>query len=166
MSTIIDLYAKNPFKHNVGEKLMGFEFPGSRLIYGTIVDRKHYGRTNAYIIDSEYGKNHGGALYESSIIPFDEKILQRELEKDKMLTIRILFDFGTSVIVDKDEKEIFWQNIDGDNIDPDNLLETYKKLLAVLGYKPLLDEMYCGDGLYVLKFEKEKEDKDKNEKEM
>lgn len=159
--SLVDLYAENPFTHKIGEKVMGFNyFRGRRFICGTIVDRKHSGTSNAYIIKSEYNK-HDGTLYDSEFIPYDENILLRELKKDKMLTIRFLFDFGFTIIVEKDGKEIFSQEIKGVDIDTDDMIDdmidSYKKLLEVLGYKPLLDEMYLGDGLIVLKFENEKE---------
>lgn len=152
---MIDLYARNPYKHEIGEKVMGFDlFRDRRFICGIIVDRDHRGDTNAYIIESEYGKDHSGTLFESGILSFfDENILLRELEKDKMLTIKILYGFGVVVIVEKDGKEIFRQNIEG-VAEPEYLLKSYEKLLACLDFKPLLDEMYMDDSLLILKFEK------------
>lgn len=95
---------------------------------------------------------------------FDRNILSKELRKDKMLTVKVLFDFGTTVIVEKDDKEVFSHRIDneeeqGNDADPGNLLKSYEKLLTRLGFNPLSDEMYLGDGLLVLKFAEPEDEK-------
>lgn len=158
----IDLYAKIPFKHGLHEKVMGFDYNrGKRFICGAITYRNHQGKENAYTIESPYGNNHSGVLYENSILPsFDEKILSRELEKDKMLTISIICHNGTIVVVEKDNKEVFKVSMDeSEYIESGELMKSYELLLTLLGYRPLLDEMYIGDSLMVLKFEKEDENK-------
>lgn len=163
----IELTSTNPFKYDIGQKVMGFDYNrGRTFICGTIVEKDHRGRCggdNAYKIESEYG--HSGILFENNILPsFDKNILFKELRKDKMLTIRILFDFGIHAIVEKDGKEVFSHRIDdeeeeGREVEPGNLLKSYEKLLTSLGFKPLLDEMYLGDGLLVLKFSEPEDDK-------
>lgn len=161
----IDLYSRNPFKHDLYEKVMGFDYNrGKRFIYGVITHRDHRGKENAYTIESPHGHDHSGVLYENSILPFfDEGILSRELEKDKMLTISIICRCGTLVIVEKDGKEVFNVHMDeSEYIESGELMKSYELLLAFLGYKPLLDEMYIGDGLMILKFEKEDENKKGN----
>lgn len=162
---MIDLYARKSFKHNLRKKVMGFDYNrGKRFICGIITDRNHHGEENAYTIESPYGHDHSGVLYENSILPaFDEKILSRELEKDKMLTISIMCRCGTIVTVEKGNKEVFSTNMDeSEYIESGELMKSYELLLTFLGYKPLLDEMYIGDGLMVLKFEKEDENKKEN----
>lgn len=57
------------------------------------------------------------------------------------------------VFVEKDKKEIFSQNIEGDMEDPGELLESYEKLLIFLGFEPDHGRMYLGDGVMVLQFE-------------
>lgn len=151
---LIDLCAGNPYKHDIDEKVMGTDYQYHRLICGTIIDREHRGDDNAYIIESEYGKDYSGTLYERSIQPFDEKVVLEEIRKDNRLTIRVLFDFDpVTVFVEKDKKEIFSQHIEGDMEDPGELLKSYEKLLEFLGYKPDLGRMYLGDGLMILQFE-------------
>ncbi len=150
---LIDLYARNPYTYEIGEKIMGTDWEYHRFICGTIVDREHRGNDNAYIVESEYGKDYSGTLYENSVKKFDEKMALEEIRKDNRLTIRIIFDFGVTVYVEKDKKEIFRQDIEGDMEDPGELLESYKKLLEFLGFKPDCDRMYCGDGLLILQFE-------------
>jgi len=54
---LIDLYAGNPYSHDIGEKVMGNDWQYHRFMCGTIVDREHRGRDNAYMIESEYGKD-------------------------------------------------------------------------------------------------------------
>lgn len=148
---LIDLYAKNPYQHDITEKVMGTD--RHRFICGTIVGREHHGNDNAYIIESEYGKDYSGMLYEGSIQPFDEKAVLEEIRKDNRLTIRVVSRCGTAVFVEKDKKEIFSQHIEGDMEDPGELLMSYEKLLIFLGFKPDHGRMYLGDGLLVLQFE-------------
>lgn len=161
--TLVDLYAKNPYNHDIGKKVMGTDYNrGRTFICGTIVDREHRGNDNAYIIESEHGKDYSGTLYEKSVQPFDEKVVLEEIRKDDRLTIRIVFNFDpVTVYVEKDKKEIFSQDIEGDIEDPGELLESYKKLLEFLGFKPDLGRMYMGDGLLILQFD-EDEMKSKN----
>lgn len=59
---------------------MGTVLQYNKFICGTIVDMEHDGNDNAYIIESEYGKDYRGTLYENSIQPFDEKVV---LERNK-----------------------------------------------------------------------------------
>jgi hypothetical protein len=153
--TMIDLYAKNPYRHNEGENVMGTVYGGGRaFICGTIVDREHRGDDNAYIVESEYGKDYSGTLYESSIQPFDEKVVLEEIRKDNRLTIRVVCDFNpVTVYVEKDKKEIFSQDINGDVEDAGELIELYEKLLVFLGFTPDHGRMYLGDSLMVLQFE-------------
>lgn len=154
---LIDLYAKNPYGHDIGEKVMGKDYQYHRFICGTIVDREHRGNDNAYIVESEYGKDYSGTLYEGSIKPFDENVVLEEIRKDSRLTIRVLSDFNpVTIIVEKDKKEIFSQHIEGDMEDPGELLKSYEKLLEFLGFKPDLDRMYLGDGVMILQFEERK----------
>ncbi len=164
---LIDLYAKNPYGHDIGEKVMGNDWQYHRFICGLIIDREHRGEDNAYIIESEYGKDYSGTLYENSIKPFDENVVLEEIRKDNRLTIRILFDFNPiTVIVEKDKKEIFSQHIEADMEDPGELLKSHEKLLIFLGFKPDMGRMYLGDGLMILQFDKndvDKKDVDKND---
>lgn len=154
--TMIDLYAKNPYQHNLEEVVMGKDYQYNKFICGTIVDMEHRGNDNAYIIESEYGKDYSGTLYESSIKPFDEKVVLEEIRKDNRLTVRVAFNFNpVTVYLEKDKKEIFSQNIGGDVEDPGELLESYEKLLIFLGFVPDHGRMYMGDGLMVLQFEDE-----------
>jgi hypothetical protein len=152
---MIDLYAKNPYQHDIEENVMGTDYNGGRkFICGTIVDREHRGDDNAYIIESEYGKDYSGTLYESSIEPFDKKVVLEEIRKDNRLTIRVVSDFNPVIVyVEKDKKEIFSQEISGDVEDPGELIELYEKLLVFLGFLPDRGRMYLGDGLLVLQFE-------------
>ncbi len=151
---MIDLYAKNPYSHDIGKKVMGTNDRYHRFICGTIIDREHRGDDNAYIVESEYGKDYSGMLYESSVEPFDEKVVLEEIRKDNRLTIRVLFDSNpVTIFVEKDKKEIFSQHIEGDMEDPGELLRSYEKLLEFLGFKPDIGGMYLGDGLMVLQFE-------------
>lgn len=152
---LIDLYAKNPYDHDIGEKVMGTDYQYHRFICGTIIDREHRGESNAYIIESEYGKDYSGTLYESSIKPFDENVVLEEIRKDNRLTIRIVYDFGVTVFVEKDKKEIFSQSIEGDIEDPSEILKMIEKLLVFLGFIPDMGRMYLGDGLMVLQFDKD-----------
>lgn len=154
---LIDLYAKNPYNHDIGKKVMGIDYNrGRTFICGTIVDREHRGDDNAYRIESEHGKDYTGTLYENSIQPFDEKVVLEEIRKDNRLTIKVLFDYNpVTVSVEKDKKEIFTQHIEGDIEDPGELLDSYKKLLEFLGFKPDLDRMYMGDGLLILQFDED-----------
>jgi hypothetical protein len=104
--------------------------------------------------ESEHGKDYSGILYESSIEPFDEKVVLEEIRKDNRLTIRVVCDFNpVTVYVEKDKKEIFSQDINGDVEDPGELIELYEKLLKFLGFEPDRGRMYLGDGLIVLQFE-------------
>jgi hypothetical protein len=153
--TMIDLYSKNPYEHDIGEKVMGFDYNrGHTFACGTIVRREHFGQDNAYIIESEYGKDYSGTLFERSVQPFDEKVVLEEIRKDNRLTIRIVSGFSPiTVYLEKDKKEIFSQDIEGDIEDPGELLESYEKLLEFLGFEPDRDRMYLGDGLMVLQFE-------------
>jgi hypothetical protein len=151
---LIDLYARNPYNYDIGEKVMGTDWEYHMFICGIIVDREHRGNDNAYRIESEYGKDYSGTLYENSIQPFDEKVVLEEIRKDNRLTIKVLFDFNpVTVSVEKDKKEIFSQQIEGDIEDPGVLLGSYQKLLEFLGFKPDLGRMYMGDGLLILQFE-------------
>ena len=158
--TLIDLYARNPFKHHIGEKVMGYNT--FRFLCGTIVDREHNGETNAYMVESEYGDRFSGTLFESAIKYYDEKLVLEEIrrtigdKKTMVLTLKIPYYFGVSVIIEEKEKEIFEQIIEGENIDPYGLLESYKKLLMYLGFKPDLDRMFDdGEGLIALNFIKD-----------
>src|SRR3990167_6735005 len=151
---LMDLYARNPFQHDIGKKVMGFDYnKGRSFICGTIVDKEHRGEANAYIIESEYGEHYSGALFENSIQSFDEKVVLREIERDNRLTIRIVDHNGVSVILEKDRKEIFWHDVGGDDVEPESLLKSYEKLLEYLGFKADTDGMYIGDGLLVLQFD-------------
>lgn len=161
---LIDLYARNPFGHDIGKKVMGYGhdvFRTSRFICGTIVDRKHEGETNAYKIESEYGDSFSGTLFESSIKPYDEKLVLEEIkrtvgdDKTRVLTVKVLDRCGVSVTVEEKGKEVVNEDIDGDDVEPGSLLKSYEKLLTYLGWKPDLDRMYLGDGLLVLNFLKD-----------
>lgn len=160
---LIDLYARNPFSHDIGEKVMGYNrFRALQFVYGTIIDREHQGETNAYRIGSDYGKRFSGTLFESAILPYDEKLVLEEIrrtvgnEKTRVLTVKILYDFGASVIIEENEKEIFQQEIKGDDIDADDLLDSYIKLLTYLGFEPDLDRTFNdGDTLIALNFIKD-----------
>lgn len=111
--TLIDLYARNPYSHNIGEKVMGFDYNrGRTFICGIIVDREHRGSDNAYMIESEHGKDYSGVLYEKSVQPFDENVVLEEIRKDNRLTIRIVSRCNTCVYVEKGKKEIFSQDIE------------------------------------------------------
>lgn len=152
--TMIDLYAKNPYQHDITEKVMGKDYQYNRFIFGIIVDMEHRGDDNAYAIESGYGKEYSGWLSESSILPFDEKVVLEEIRKDNRLTIRVVSDFNpVTVYVEKDKKEIFSQHIEGDMEDPGELLESYEKLLKFLGFEPDRGRMYLGDGVLVLQFD-------------
>jgi len=154
--TLIDLYAGNPYSHDIGEKVMGNDWQYHRFMCGTIVDREHRGRDNAYMIESEYGKDYSGTLYEGSIKPFDGGVVLEEIRKDNRLTIRIVYDFGVTVFVEKDKKEIFSQAIEGEIEEPSDILRSYQKLLTFLGFVPDMDRMCLGDGVLVLQFEDRK----------
>lgn len=97
---LIDLYAKNPYQHNIGKKVMGTVFQYNKFICGTIV-MEHSGNDNAYIIESEYGKDYSGTLYEGSIQPFDEKVVLEEIRKDNRLTIRVVSRCGLLFLLKK-----------------------------------------------------------------
>jgi len=161
--TLIDLYAKNPYQHDEGEKVMGTIYGGGRaFICGNIVDREHRGDDNVYIIESEYGKDYSGALCEGSVQPFDENVALEEIRKDNRLTIRVICDFNpVTVYVEKDKKEIFSQDISGDVEDAGELIELYEKLLVFLGFIPDRGRMYLGDGLMVLQFDEGKTQENK-----
>lgn len=159
---LIDLYARNPFKHDIGEKVMGYNiFRTFQFVCGTIVDREHRGETNAYRIESEYGKDFGGELFESAIKPYDEKLVLEEIrrtlgdDKTRVLTIKVLDRCGVSIIVEEKGKEVVTEDIDGDDVELGSLLKSYEKLLTYLGWKPDRDRMYLGDGLLVLNFIKD-----------
>lgn len=152
----IDLYARNPYKHDIGDKVMGTDIQYCRFICGTITDMEHRGNDNAYMIKSEYGKDYSGTLYENSVQPFDEKVVLEEIRKDNRLTIRVAFQFNpVTVCVEKDKKEIFSQHIEGDIEDPGDLLESYEKLLEFLGFIPDQGRMYRGDGIFILQFDED-----------
>lgn len=160
--TLIDLFARNPFQYEIGKKVMGFDYnKGRNFICGIIVDREHRGEENAYIIESEYGEHYSGTLFENSIQQFDEKLVLNEIERDNRLTIRIVDRNGVSVILEKDRKEIFWHNIEGDDVGPGSLLKSYEKLLEYLGFKADTDGMYIGDGLLVLQFDNKNDNEGK-----
>lgn len=154
--TLIDLYARNPYGHDIGEKVMGNDWQYHKFICGTIVDREHRGSDNAYIIESEHGKDYSGTLYEGSIIDYDENVVLEEIRKDNRLTVRIVSDFGVTIFVEKDKKEIFNQSIEGDIEDPSEILKTIEKLLTFLGFEADMDRMCLGDGVLVLQFEDKK----------
>lgn len=168
-SNDLELTSTNPFKYGIGQKVMGYDYNrGRHFICGTIAERDHSGHSraeNSYRIESEYGGEHSGTLFENGILPyFDRNILSKELRKDEMLTVKVLSDFGTSVVVEKDGKEVFSHRIDdekeeGNCADPGNLLKSYEKLLMCLNFKPLPDEMYLGDGLLILKFAEPEDEK-------
>lgn len=164
--SLIDLFARNPFRHEIGKKVMGFDYnKGRTFVCGTIIDREHRGEENAYIIESEYGEHYSGTLFENSIQSFDEKVVLNEIKRDNRLTIRIVDHNGVSVILEKDRKEIFWHNIDGDDVEAESLLKSYEKLLEYLGFKADTDGMYICDGLLVLQFDDKNHNKngDKND---
>lgn len=61
-----------------------------------------------------------------------------------------------------------YEDIEGDDVEPGSLLKSYEKLLTYLGWKPDSDRMYLGDGLLVLNFLKDIEEKieEKEKKEV
>ena len=161
---LLDLFARNPFKNNIGDKVMGYHTFGCfRFVCGNIIDREHRGESNVYIIESEYGKDFSGELFEGAIKIYDEKLVLEEIrrtvgnDKTRVLTVRVLDHCGVSVIVEEKGKEVVSEDIDGDDVEPGSLLKSYEKLLTYLGWKPDSDRMYLGDGLLVLNFLKEKE---------
>lgn len=163
--SFIDLFARNPFKHNVGDKVMGYDvFRCLRFICGNIVEREHCGESNVYIIESEYGENFSGKLTERSIKPYDEKLVLEEIrrtigdDKTRVLTVKILDYCGVSVTIEEKGKEVVNHEIEGDDTEPGSLLKSYEKLLTYLGWKPDMDRMYLGDGLLALNFIKDIEE--------
>ncbi len=163
---MIDLFARNPYKHNIGDKVMGYYiFRVFRFICGNIVDREHRGESNVYTIESEYGKDFSGELFEGSIKPYDEKLVLEEIrrtvgnDKTRVLTVKVLDHCGVGLSVEEKGKEVVREDIDGDDIEPGSLLKSYEKLLTYLGWKPDLDRMYLGDGLLALNFIKDIEEK-------
>lgn len=159
---LIDLFANNPYKHNIGDKVMGYSiFRCFRFICGNIIDREHRGESNVYIIESEYGKDFSGELFEGDIKPYDEKLVLEEIrrtvgdDKTRVLTVKVLDHCGVSVIVEEKGKEVMYEDVEGDDVEPGSLLKSYEKLLVYLGWKPDSDRMYLGDGLLVLNFLKE-----------
>lgn len=165
--SLIDLYARNPFKHNVGDKVMGYyTFGCFRFICGNIIEREHRGETNVYIIESEYGKNFSGELTEKSIKLYDEKLVLEEIrrtigdEKTRVLTVKVIDHFGVGVIIEEKGEEVVRQDIGGDDVEAGDILKSYEKLLVYLGWKPDMDRMYLGDGLLVLNFIKNIEEKE------
>jgi len=137
-----------------------------QFVCGTIVDRKHRGETNEYRIESEYGDRFSGTLFESAIEPYDEKLVLEEIrrtvgdENTRVLTLKIPYYHGVSVIIEEKGKEIFEQPLEGDytgdDVDPYSLLESFKKLLIYLGWKPDLDRMFDdGENLIALNFIKD-----------
>jgi hypothetical protein len=172
---LIDLYARNPYRHNIGDKVMGYSISRSfRFICGNIIDREHRRESNVYTIESEYGKDFSGELSDENIKPYDEKLVLEEIrrtvgdDKTRVLTVKVLDRCGVSVTVEEKGKEVLNEDIDGDGIEPGNILKSYEKLLTYLGWKPDLDRMYLGDGLLVLKFLKDIEEKieEKEKKEV
>ena len=161
---MIDLYARNPFQHETGEKVMGYTFGPFRFIFGTIIEREHSGESNVYTIKSDYGdgKDFSGNLFEGSVKPYDEKLVLEEIrrtvgnENTRVLTVKVLDHCGVSVIVEEKGKEVVNKDIDGDDTEPSSLLKSYEELLKYLGWEPDMDRMYLGDGLLALNFIKEK----------
>lgn len=162
--TLMDLYARNPFRYEIGKKVMGYDtFRAFRFIFGTIVGREHRGETNAYIIESDYkdGKDFSGTLFEGGIKPYDEKLVLEEIRRTigddntRVLTVKIIDHCWVSVIIEEKGKEVVDHEIVGDDIEPGNLLDSYEKLLTYLGWKADTERMYLGDGLLVLNFIKE-----------
>lgn len=160
----MELYAGYPFKYDIGNKVLGYRIFGCfRFICGNIIGREHRGESNVYIIESEYGKDFSGELFEGDITPYDEKLVLEEVrrtvgdENTRVLTVKVLDHCGVSLIVEEKGKDVIWENIEGDDVEPDSLLKSYEKLLTYLGWKPDLDRMYLGDGLLALNFIKEKD---------
>lgn len=157
---MIDLYAKNPYQHDIGEKVMGYHiFRTFSFICGTIVDREHDGDSNRYIIESEHGDDFSGTLFETDICFYDEDVVQRELNRRGTLTIRVPFKFGVIVIAeDKDGKEIFCQDVEDDkysHIDERRLLKSFEELLKYLGFKTEDYVSVEDDNIFQMKFVKE-----------
>lgn len=162
---MIDLYARNPYKHNIGDKVMGYHiFRCFQFVCGNIIDREHRGESNVYIIESEYGKDFSGELFEGDIKPYDEKLVLEEIrrtvgdDKTRVLTVKVLDHCGVSMTVEEKGKEVVNCDVDGDDVEPGSLLKSYEKLLIYLGWRPDSDRMYLGDGLLVLNFLKDIED--------
>jgi len=161
---MIDLYARNPFQHDIGEKVMGYTFGPFHFIFGIIVEREHRGASNVYTIKSDYrdGKYFSGNLFEGSIQPYDEKLILEEIrrtvgdDKTRVLTVKVAEYRGTTVIIEEGGKEVVSQDIDSDDVEPGSLLKSYEELLKYLGWEPDMDRMYLGDGLLALNFTKEK----------
>ena len=161
---MIDLYARNPFQHDIGEKVMGYSYSPFRFIFGTIVEREHSGESNIYKVKSDYegGKYFSGNLFESGIEHYDEKLVLEEIrrtvgdDKTRVLTVNVS-DFRGSVNVSIEEKgkEVVNNEIECDGVEPGTLLKSYEELLKYLGWEPDMDRMYLGDGLLVLNFIKE-----------
>ena len=160
--SLIDLYARNPFKYNIGDKVIGYYmFRCFRFICGNIIEREHHGESNVYIIESEYGKDFSGQLFEGDIKPYDERLVLEEIrrtvgnDKTRVLTVKVLDHCGVSVIVEEKGKKVMNQEIEGDDTEPGSLLKSYEELLKYLGWKPDIDRMYLGDGLLALNFIKD-----------
>lgn len=167
---MIDLFARNPFQYNIGDKVMGYyTFRVFKFICGIIVGREHRGKSNVYFIESEYGDDFSGELSENEIKPFDEKLVLEEIrrtkgdDKTRVLTVKVVYHFGVSVCVEEKGKEVLNQEIEGDDTEPGSLLKSYEKLLTYLGWKPDMDRMYLGDGLLALNFIKIEDKKEHNE---
>lgn len=168
---LMDLFARNPFKYNIEDKVMGYHiFRCFQFICGNIIGREHRGESNVYTIESEYGKDFSGDLFEGDIKPYDEKLVLEEIrrtvgnDKTRVLTVKVLEidrsdQCGVSVIVEEKGNEVVREDIDGEDVEPGDLLKSYEKLLTYLGWKPDLDRMYLGDGLLVLNFLKDLEEK-------
>ena len=160
MSEMIDLYARNPFQHDMDEKVMGYNWCPFRFIFGIIVGREHRGESNVYTIKSDYedGKKFSGTLFEGEIKPYDENLVLEEIrrtvgnDKTRVLTVKVTDYRGVCIIVEEKGKEVLNKEIEGDDIEPGDLLKSYEELLTYLGWKPDMDRMYLGDGLLALNF--------------
>lgn len=157
---MIDLYARNPYQHNIGIKVMGYDiFRTYRFICGEIIDREHQGNTNAYMIRSEYGDDYSGTLFEKAICPYDDEFVHKELNRRGVLTIRITFQFGVIVIAeDKEGREIFCQEVEegkSSQIDERKLLIAFEELLKYLGFKTEDYVSVEDDNIFQMKFVKE-----------
>lgn len=166
---LIDLYASNPFKYDIGEKVMGYGsniFMRTQFIFGTIVDRMHERDVNTYLVESGHERGFSGRLFEREIKPYDEKLVLEEIrrtigdENARVLSLKIPYYHGVGVIIEEKGKEIFEQPLEGDyagdDVDPYSLLESFKKLLIYLGWKPDLDRMFDdGENIIILNFIKD-----------
>lgn len=115
---LTDLYARNPYMHNIGDKVMGYHiFRYFQFICGNIIDREHRGESNVYIIESEYGKDFSGELFEGEIQTYDEKLVLEEIKRTvgddntRVLTVKILDHCGVSVSVEEKGKEVLNESI-------------------------------------------------------